>query len=486
MAEREKPTAPMVIGGILADEMGLGKTWETIGLLLNRPVPRTLLLVPPALQPQWSEALVKSGIPHAILGAPSKKGAEGCWREIAGTRAGIRVELSSYDRASNNAVMLVRTPYDRIVCDEGHVLRNGTETARFRALVEIIAPRRWILSGTPVQNSVSDFHNLLKFLGMNTTERIRTPVSVIAKSVILRRTVGEVREAVPTMPTEKPLHFIHPVGMPEGEELRVFNALVGRYHHAIEVNARKCIILELYLRIRQFIAHPQIYVSAMKKKYREHYGRAVWDHTASKADAFSEMLSTTDKKPTIVFTNFKMEMEIAEATLVKQGYRVWTICGGMSDAAREAATSGSRAAVEGGDPAVAILVQIVAGGAGLNLQHCNRVVFLSSHWNPAVVDQAIARAYRMGQTDRVEVHHLLLADGSEQNLDRYMAMIHGRKRLGALSVHEKLFCDSAISEETILEELDESMEDVADGILGGAVDRLIASVGGAGAPSVPH
>ena len=457
MAGREEPGSPMLVGGILADEMGLGKTWETIGLLLNRPVARTLLLVPPALQPQWSESLAQSGIAHSILGAPAKKGADGSWRDITGTRCGIHVDLSSYDRASNNAVMLVKTPYDRIICDEGHVLRNGTNTARFRALVEIIAPRRWILSGTPVQNDISDFYNLLKFLNVDPDLRKKAPIDSIAKTVILRRTVGEVRDAVPTMPTEKPLHFVHPVEMPAGEELGVFNALVGRYNPAVEANARQCIILELYLRIRQFIAHPQIYVSAMKKKYKESYGRLAWEHSASKADAFAEMLSTKGKKPTIVFTNFKMEMEIAEATLVKEGYRVWTICGGMSDAARTAATCESRAAVEAGNQAVAILVQIVAGGAGLNLQHCNRVVFLSSHWNPAVVDQAIARAYRMGQKDRVEVHHLLLADGAEQNLDRYMAMIHGRKRLGALAVHEKLFCDSAISEEMILGELDDSL-----------------------------
>jgi SNF2 family DNA or RNA helicase len=457
MIEREADEAPMICGGVLADEMGVGKTYETIGLLLNCPRPHTMLLVPPALQIQWADTLMKSGIHHRILGPPSKKAGEGPWKEYPGTRPGISVDLATYDRAAHNVLLLVKKPYDRIVCDEGHVLRNGPVTARFRALIEIDAPRRWILSGTPIQNSLSDFTNLLKFLGADSELWGKTPLDVIARTTILRRTVGDVRDTVPTMPSAKPLHFIHPVEMPEGEELRVFSALVGRYNHAIEANSRPSLILELYLRIRQFIAHPQIYVTAIKKKFGSLYERTVWGDTASKAKAFNDLLATSEKKPSIVFTNFAMEMDIAEATLVRQGYKVWRICGGISDATRAAAISESKAAVEGGNPAVAILIQIVAGGAGLNLQHCHRIYFLSSHWNPTVVDQAVARAYRMGQTTRVEVHHLLLADGAEKNLDRYMASIHERKRSEALAVHEKLFCDSALSTESIFGELDESL-----------------------------
>jgi SNF2 family DNA or RNA helicase len=132
----------------------------------------------------------------------------------------------------------------------------------------------------------------------------------------------------------------------------------------------------------------------------------------------------------------------------------------MSDSQRERVTEESRKSVADGKP-TAIVVQIVAGGAGLNLQHCNRILFLSSHWNPAIVDQAIARAYRMGQRDHVEVHHLLLADDAERNLDRYMAKKHGTKRDVAMAVHEKLFCDSAVDVQDVLEQLDEE--------LGGAV-----------------
>lgn len=457
MVQREATDAPWFRGGVLADEMGLGKTWMTLGLLLNSVVPNTLLLVPPVLQPQWTDALKAADIPHRILGPPSAKGAGGSWRTVEGTRD-FSVTLATFERASRNTVLLSDTDFDRIVCDEGHVFRNGASTIRFRKLSAVVAPRRWILSGTPVQNCRNDFRNLLLFLGINDEDRIRTPLATIGADVILRRTVDDVRAAVPTMPTATPTHVVHPVVMPMGgEEQAVFQALVGRFEHAIEVHASSMIILELYLRIRQFLAHPDLYVDAMRRKYKDKYNREAWAGTASKMESFRSMVSTGLREPTIVFTTFKQEMDLAKMHLRQAGYTVWSIGGGMSDAQREAVTTDSATAAAQGAP-VAIVIQIVAGGAGLNLQHCSRVIFLSSHWNPAVVDQAIARAYRMGQTKPVTVHHFLMADNAERNIDRVMARLHGTKRSTALGIHPKLFCDSAMNVELAIQNLDDAIE----------------------------
>lgn len=464
MIAREVADAPFVRGGILADEMGLGKTWSTIGLLLNAPVADTLLLVPPVLQPQWCEALAKCGIAHTVLSPPRAKGTGGSWVPIPGRVPGIHVTVSTYDRASNN-VDLVRTRvYDRILCDEGHVFRNGGKSRRFTRLLTVEAPLRWILTGTPIQNRKQDFRNLVTFLGMPVEERLKVPDATLAAELILRRTVGEVREAVPTMPTVKPTHTIHAVRMPRGsEEESVFSALVGRFEHAIEVSARSTVILELYLRIRQFLAHPAIYVDAMKRKYKTTYKRESWEGTASKAAVFTRLLTDAPAEPTIVFGTFRDELEFASLALQSAGYKVWMIRGGMSDARRAAVTEESRAAAATGDK-VAIVIQIVAGGAGLNFQHCARVVFLSSHWNPAIVDQAIARAYRMGQTKPVTVHHLLLADNAEKNLDRYMAGMHSRKRGEALEVHAGLYCDTAVDAGTVFDTLDGALDGAAVGV----------------------
>lgn len=484
MMAREGTDALYFKGGILADEMGLGKTWMTIGLLLNKPVAQTLLLVPPVLMTQWREALTASAISHSVLGAPEKPfkarvaksaapGVKGYRRPAAlvpgdvsdaSAVAGMHVVLSTYDRATYNTALLSTLDFDRIICDEGHIFRNGRKTLRFQRLAALESDRRWILSGTPIQNRKTDFQNLMAFLGMSGEDRVAVPYKDAAAAVLLRRTVSEVRETVPTMPTLRPLHVIHPVRMPTGgEEESVFNALVGRFEHAVERNAKATIILELYLRIRQFLAHPAIYVDAMKRKFKSKYGRDSWTGTASKMEAFRTLVSTGDKTPTIVFGTFRAELEFADEILTEAGYKVFRVEGGMTEGARAAATAESREAAAAGTP-VAIVVQIMAGSAGLNLQHCSRVIFLSSHWNPAVVDQAVGRAYRMGQTKRVEVHHILLADNAEKNLDRYMANLHGTKRTAALDVHPKLYCDSAADTETLIEELDKVLPAViADG-----------------------
>jgi SNF2 family DNA or RNA helicase len=454
MMARESTDAMFLRGGILADEMGLGKTWTTIGLILNAPVDSTLLLVPPVLQPQWCDVLVKCGIAHTILGPPKTPRGGAYLTDVEGYRNDIHVTISTYDRAANNLAVLGLTAYDRIICDEGHILRNGSKTRKFNRLIAVEAPRRWIMSGTPVQNRKQDFRNLVTFLGMSVTTRLAIADGKLASELILRRTVGEVRNAVPSMPTIKPTHVIHAVTMPEGsEEESVFSTLIGRFEHALEINAKATIVLELYLRIRQFIAHPAIYVEAMKRKFKATYKRETWLGSASKSSAFERFLHTSESAPTIVFGTFRDELEIARITLERAGYNTWMIRGGMSDKHRVAATEESRAAVEAGER-VAIVVQIVAGGAGLNLQHCNRVVFLSSHWNSAMVDQAIARAYRMGQTSHVSVHHLMLADDAEKNLDRKIAEMHATKRDIAIEIHSGLYCDTALDHDDVLLALD--------------------------------
>lgn len=440
-------------GGILADEMGLGKTWETIGLFLNNPVPTTFLLVPPVLQGQWSDALAQSEIPHTILtGASSVK-------KIRGTRVGIEVVLATYDRAVRSP-LLANYTFDRIVADEGHVFRN-VRTRRFQQLAEIEAPRRWLLTGTPVQNREADFRNLLTWLGACYDPAYDT-LANIAQEVMLRRTVAEVREAVPAFPEAKPTHIIHAVTMPDGEERRIFDRLVCRFKVAVATHMENWLILELYLRIRQFLAHPQIYRDAMNKKYKVTDGSdSPWEDSASKMSKLAELLAGP-KSPTLIFTTFKEEMNYAETACRAAGYRTWRICGGQGAAGIDAAIRKSREAAAGDN--VAVLVQIQAGNAGINLQHLSRIVFLSSHWNPAIVDQAVGRSYRIGQTKAVEVHHILLADGAEKNLDRHMAGLHMRKRGIARGICRKLVCDSAVNVRTVFAELNAVCPDEVDRI----------------------
>lgn len=453
MKVRESEIAHYLRGGILADEMGLGKTWMTIGLLLNNPLPHTLLLVPPVLIPQWLEVLTKSGIPHRTLTGVTKFGT-GKWEYVPGIHTHLQVTICTYDRTVYNRKIICEQSYDRIVADEGHLLRNGPKTKRFLCTVDIPTKTRWILSGTPIQNKASNFTFLLKWLGVSIDISFLTNLQEIANTLILRRTVADVRTIVSDVPKTLPKHIVHPVSIPDdSEEQKVFQALVGRLEHAIEERAANTIILELYLRIQQFLAHPAIYVDAMIRKYGETYKRKSWTDSCSKMTTFDTWLSSASKEPTIVFVHFRKHLELAVSLLEKQGYSVTCICGGLTQSMRTSAIENSRKSVLEGRP-TAMVVQIVAGNAGLNLQHCTRIVFLTSHWNPAVVDQAVARVYRIGQKSDVSVHHFLLADNVERNIDRLMVEKHAEKRGIALNIHPKLYCESAVHEPDVLDELE--------------------------------
>jgi SNF2 family DNA or RNA helicase len=462
MARRERTDAEFTRGGILAHEMGLGKTWTTLGHILNTPVPHTLILVPPVLQTQWLEALERARIQHDVL-VPAHRTAPAHKRFVSynceDARPGIHVTLATYGRAARQSdALLAHGDFDRLVCDEGHVLRNGAATSMYRKIHALPIPVRWILSGTPVQNSKRDFVNLCQFLGMDRIEvRVKKPAD-IASVLVSRYTVDSAGESVAAMlPPVKPTHTIHSIVMPtDSDESQTFKSLVGRFQLAVERHAKTMILLELYLRIRQFLAHPSIYVNAMKRKYGERYLRSEWTGTASKMDTFASFLATTEVEPTIVFCNFREEMECAETIVRAAGYSSYMIRGGMTESERTASVELSRADVAAGRP-VCILVQIMAGGAGLNLQHCSRVVFLSSHWNPAVVDQAVARAYRMGQTRAVTVHHFLMANGDDRNVDRVMMRLHGAKRRIVAEIHPGLACTTAVSTEDTITKLDDTL-----------------------------
>lgn len=461
MARREAADAEHARGGILAHEMGLGKTWTSIGHILNAPSSHTLILVPPVLQSQWEDALYTARIPFDVLvSAPRTAVPEERFRPVhmEDARPGIRVTLATYVRAGKQAAaLLTRGPFDRLMCDEGHILRNGAANQTYRSLNALPIPCRWILSGTPVQNNKRDFIHLCTFLGMDRVEARRLNPADIASVLISRYTIDTAGESVAAMlPPAKPTHTVHSIVMPtDSDEAQTFKSLVGRFNLAVERHAKTMIILELYLRIRQFLAHPAIYVDAMKRKFGERYVRNEWTGTASKMDKFASFMSTTEHESTIVFCNFRQEMERAKVIAEAAGYKTFMIRGGMSEFDRSACVMQSREAAA--TSPVCILVQIVAGGAGLNLQHCNRVVFLSSHWNPAVVDQAVARAYRMGQTRHVTVHHFLMANGDDRNVDRVMMRIHATKRRTIAEIHPGLACSTAADTDETLHRLDDTL-----------------------------
>ena len=430
-------------GGILADDMGLGKTFQTIGLLKNGRHLRTLIVCPPALMTGWADELRACGFGVCTLEAGGR------WTATAGAvaTAGLALDRVMTAGAADNPMVYLTTyakmtryaqrlgTFGRVVLDEGHLIRNGADTARFRAAMTVSehATSRWILTATPIQNGHRDWENLCAFL------RVAADADVM-----LRRTMSGLRDDMKALPPA-PNYIQHALHIRSEDdetgtvqtESRIFRALCNRLDDA-QLNPRTSghpnisgmVILELYLRIQQFLVHPQLYVEAMR---RRGWVRPDWTGSATKWTAALAVITNAiaESVPTIVFCQFQREMEMLEDAVMTAGGLPIRIRNGDDVAV-------ARGAAARGAPVV-VIVQIVAGGAGLNLQFCCRIVFLSQHWNPAVVHQAVGRAVRIGQTAVVDVHVFHVVDDVLTNIDRRMLAMHQTKIEGAQSVCSSLY-----------------------------------------------
>jgi SNF2 family DNA or RNA helicase len=412
-------------GGILGDDMGLGKTFQCIGLLKNGRPLRTLIVCPPALLGSWTDELRACGFyVSEMIGA-------GSWKD--GPVGATTVWVTTYPKVVLREIGLKKDAFERIILDEGHAIRNGPATARWTACMAVAAAAsaRWILSATPLQNGSRDWRHLCEWLRMP---------GAVAADIMLRRTMEELRGEIAALPP--PPRFIqHELSIPEdGAEGKLFRTLCDNAESVWEKKHISVLLkLELWMRIQQFLVHPQIYIDAMREKVGGGYGRKDWSPSATttKWTACMKELSdaVTAKSSTIVFCQFCTQMDMVSREAAGMGAEVFSVRGG-TDAGAEVAAA--KAAVEAGKTVV-MVVQIVSGGAGLNLQFCERILFLSQHWNPAVVHQAVGRAVRIGQKAVVDVHFFSIVDEVAENLDRRIGELHEEKIASAREVCPSLY-----------------------------------------------
>ena len=425
MIDREAST-DLCRGGILADDMGLGKTFQTIGLLKNGLTLRTLIVCPPVLISGWTSELRACGYTVANTGGG----------KIPLGSPKNTVWLTTYPKVGLYAKAIAACSFQRIVLDEGHCIRNES-TARWSHCMAIsaAAQTRWILSATPVQNGSGDWKALCKWLRIPPD----TDVSRIADAIMLRRTMAELRSVVDALPPP-PCFVQHELSIPEGEEGALFHRLCNQMDYVAHDNTVSAFIkLELWMRIQQFIVHPQVYIEGIRAKFGG-TGLPDWSAGTTKWTACMSQIAraVNEKVATIVFCQFRLEMDMVAAAAQKAGADVFVVRGGMGVEKVGEAVARAKAAAAAGK-AVIVVVQIVAGGAGLNLQFCRRVLFLSQHWNPAVVHQAVGRAVRIGQSAVVEIHLFHVCNDVLDNIDLNICEAHAVKVGAAREVCSTLY-----------------------------------------------
>jgi len=399
LVEREQ--ASDYPGGFLCDEMGLGKTVQLLATMCCNPRGRTLVIVPKSIVPQWVSE-TKKFTPHM---------------EVL-TYDGTKRQAPEFDAARQTVVVapysvvrdgeLQKIGWDRVILDEAHEVRN-IKSKTGVAVLALRAPIKWLVTGTPVFNSIKDFVGLCAILGVPKSS-VQCYLPEVRSRYVLRRTKEDLNERLKLPPCDFQNVEI-PMSSAEQDLYEdvymTAQGIVRDIFRAGTQGMHQMEILECLLRVRQVMTWPQLYLTGVAKKE----GREApdWSGESAKMDALLRMIGEHPKEKSLVFTQFMGEMDEIQRRLKAAGHEVFRIDGSVDKEAREycinAFKSSSKAAV--------FLIQIKAGGVGLNLQEATRVYITTPAWNPATELQAIGRAHRTGQTGKVTVRKLVYT-GTEQ------------------------------------------------------------------------
>ena len=402
--------APVNSGGFLCDEMGLGKTVQLIATMLANPKPRTLIIVPKSIVGQWCAEVAKfapSLKTHAFDGAKRHLPAEGSWPDIVVAPYSVLGERKGGTRCP---LLVIR--WDRIILDEGHEIRNRKSKTHIAALA-LRAPIRGVVSGTPIFNSIRDFVALCAFVGIP-RDLAQGYTDQIRETYVLRRTKADVarhnsRLELPPCDFQNLELEMHPE---EADLYRdVFDqgqGIVRTIFKGGNVAMHQMELLECLLRVRQVMTWPQMYLDGIAKKME--IDPEPWTGRSRKMETLMELIKTHPKEKALVFTQFMGEMDRIQELLAAEGIPTYRIDGSVSKELREERIAAFKKydwETKTSVNAAVFLIQVKAGGVGLNLQEATRVYITAPTWNPATELQAIGRAHRTGQTRKVVVRRLV-------------------------------------------------------------------------------
>lgn len=410
-------------GGFLCDEMGLGKTIEVLGLIKNSSAQRTLMVAPLAVLKQWEQTAAKSKINCWI---PNRK----TWNWMPAGKLFVgkpSIYVVNYESVIRHTSLTDIYNWDRVVFDEAHRLINHRSKIH-EAMVAIVAKRRWVITATPIVNEIGDVKALFKVLGLSEEDIPSNKHSMLPliKVKALCRTVEELRPIMPELPKEEITH-VHTVPFETQEERDFYRSIQGklveRLHVLMEEGSDQWAILKLLLLLRQISVHPQVYINARKKESK-YYVRPDWKGDSTKFAALKSLIEKEgfEQHRWIIFGHFHDEMELLAASLkqLPRIRRVQIYSGKQTQEERDEIVQKSKQDLDDEKTTEVLIVQLQSGSVGLNLQHFDRIAFLSPWWTAALMDQAVGRAVRIGQESQVEVHHFRLEEEKTMNIDKLM------------------------------------------------------------------
>lgn len=427
MLEKENSThGPK--GAILADDMGIGKSVQVIATILGNEKPKTLIIVPKSLVTQWVEEIKKFApqLRVYVYDGPDRTTNLRDF-ELQDIIISPYTLLVSKGKQRGAHGLLHQVRWNRIVLDEAHEIRNKSSKL-FSSVSQLYGEIKWIVTGTPVFNSIRDFVTLCMFLGIEKNV-VLGMTQKVKDMYILRRTKEDLaiineRLAMP------PCYFENVELQMYPDEKRLYQSAFTEgqdtvreiFKTTVHLNSKNMEILECLLRVRQVMILPQLYINGMSKK--NNVVAEKWMGKSKKMETLFEMIHGHPTEKSLVFCQFRGEMDHIQKSL---GCPVFRIDGSVPKEERTAQIKDFKK----GPPNSVFLIQIKAGGQGLNLQEATRVYIMSPSWNPATELQAIGRSHRSGQSKCVYVKKLIYkgdescpsVEESIMNLQEHKSMI---------------------------------------------------------------
>ncbi|MER0476845.1 DEAD/DEAH box helicase [Streptomyces sp. Edi2] len=418
------------LGGCLADDMGLGKTITLIALHLHRQSNPdtsgpTLVVCPTSLLGNWARE-----IERFAPGTPVTR-YHGTKRSLDGTQEGF--VLTTYATMRMRTVELAQPFWGLVVADEAQHVKNPF-SATAKALRTMRTSARVALTGTPVENNLSELWALLDWttpglLGPLKTFRrqyargaesgedpqaARRLASLVAPFLLRRRKSDP--GIAPELPSKTETD--HPVTLTK-EQVALYQAVVRETMAAIRESdgiARRGLVLKLLAALKQISNHPAQFL-----KENEPGGKTAG--RSGKLELLDELLDTilAEDQAALVFSQYATMGRLLEQHLAGRGVTAQFLHGATPVSRREEMV---RRFQDGESPV--FLLSLKAAGTGLNLTRAAHVIHYDRWWNPAVEEQATDRAYRIGQTQPVQVHRLI-AEGTVE--DRIAELLQTKRAL---------------------------------------------------------
>ena len=400
-------------GGCLADDMGVGKTAQVLALLEERRAQGlgpSLVIVPRSLIFNWRQEAARFTPQLRVLDHT------GMGRDVEAL-SDVDLVLTTYGTLRRDAAEFRNLTFDYVVLDESQAIKNsGSESAKAVRLLK--GNHKLALSGTPVENHLGELWSLFEFLnpGMlgaasvfkisggvarNPSEETRSLLAKSLRPFILRRTKDQVAKELPEKTEQTLFCDLEPV------ERKLYDELRGHYRGSLldrirstSIAKSKMHILEALLRLRQAACHP-----GLIDPKRTHEQSAKLELLLMQLDDVME-----GGHKALVFSQFTSMLAIVRQRLDKKK---------IAYAYLDGQTVNRQKVVEhfqGDEKCKLFLISLKAGGLGLNLTAAEYVFLLDPWWNPAVEAQAIDRAHRIGQLQKVFAYRLIARDTVEEKV----------------------------------------------------------------------